>query len=403
MRIALVSQEYPPETAHGGIATQTRVKAHGMAALGHEMYVVSHSTDHERHAYREGPVHVVRIPGFDERLSLYTQAARWITYSANVAAEVARLHAEVTLDLVDFPEYGGEAYVHLLNRTEWNPLPTVIQLHGPLVMLASTVGWPEPGSEFLRTGVAIEGTCLRLADAVYSSSRTSAEWCADRYGLGLERVPVLHTGIDTELFRPVDAPKADRPTVIFVGKLVENKGAELLLEAAIALSSVYPDLHLRMLGRGEERVITRLHNRAREAGCPNLLELPGFVSRDELPSNLAQAHVFAVPSRYEGGPGFVYLEAMACGLPVIACRGSGAAEVVVPGHNGLLVGPNDVDELTAALNRLLSNPAERTTLGAQARAYAVSQADSRQCLRRLETFYTAVVTGGLDEWIGNRG
>lgn len=100
----------------------------------------------------------MRIPGFDEHLPLYTQAARWITYSANVAAEVARLHAEVTLDLVNFPEYGGEAYVHLLNRTEWNPLPTVIQLHGPLVMLAGAVGgWPEPGSEFLRTGLGSGG------------------------------------------------------------------------------------------------------------------------------------------------------------------------------------------------------------------------------------------------------
>lgn len=63
-------------------------------------------------------------------------------------------------------------------------------------------------------------------------------WSASHYGLDLERIPVLHTGVDTELFRPVDVPKADRPTVNFVGKLVENKGAELLLEAAITLTGV---------------------------------------------------------------------------------------------------------------------------------------------------------------------
>ncbi|UCH26411.1 MAG: glycosyltransferase family 4 protein, partial [Trueperaceae bacterium] len=317
MRIALVSQEYPPETAHGGIASQTYLKAHGLASLGHEVQVISHSSDGSVQRSRDGGVQLIRVPGFDDELPIHTEPVRWLTYSSRVAGAVAELHAHSPLDLVEFPEWGCEGYVHLLNQTEWNHIPTVIQLHGPLVMLAHTVGWPEPDSLFYRIGTEMEGACLRLADAIFSSSRCSADWCVRSYGLSAEDIPVLHTGVDTDLFRPLEVPKAERPTIVFVGKLVANKGVEILLEAALQLTDDFPDLHLRMLGTGEEGIEERLLGRALKAGFSQLLELPGFVGREALPEHLSKAHVFAAPSVYEGGPGFVYLEAMACGLPVI--------------------------------------------------------------------------------------
>ena len=78
MRIALISQEYPP-ARHGGLGTQTFLKAHGLAALGHEVQVVCHSADGQRHAEDQGPVRVTRIPGFDEVLDIRTEAVRWLT------------------------------------------------------------------------------------------------------------------------------------------------------------------------------------------------------------------------------------------------------------------------------------------------------------------------------------
>ncbi len=387
MRIALVSQEYPPETAHGGIGSQTHAKAHGLAALGHEVHVVSHSTDQGRREYRDGAVFVTRIPGADGRIPIHTDPVRWLTYSVEVAAAVAALHARSPLDVVDFPEWAAEGYVHLLNRTDWSRVPTVVHLHGPLVMFAHALGWPGLDSELYRVGTAMEGACVRLADAVVSSSRCSAEWCARHYGIDAGAVPVLHTGIDTDLFRPGGA-KAERPTVVFVGKIARNKGADVLVEAAVRIARDVPDLRLEMLGRGDPEFVGSLRERA--AGCPDLLNLPGFVHRQDLPVRLSRAHVFAAPSVYEGGPGFVYLEAMACGIPVIACSGSGASEVIRPGENGVLVPPGDADALADALRGLLTNPSRREAMGAQARRYAETEADSRTCIRRLEAFYAGV-------------
>jgi glycosyltransferase involved in cell wall biosynthesis len=390
MRIALVSQEYPPETAKGGIGSQTYLKAHGLKALGHEVHVITRLVKTKPGRRDDNGVQVTRAPG-SASLTVYSEAADWLCYSGEVAVAVEALHARAPIDIIDFPEWGGEGYVHMLNRTEWNSIPTVVQLHGPLVMFAHTLGWPAVNSEFYRTGTMMEAASVRLADAVFSSSRCSAEWCAQHYGVAHERISILHTGVDTELFAPLSVPKPDRPTIVFAGKLVRNKGVHLLVEAACKLVHEFPGLHLRLLGRGDKNIIVELQSRAAAAGFPALLDLPGFVDREDLPEHFSRAHVFAAPSEYEGGPGFVYLEAMACGLPVIGCAGSGASEVIRDGENGLLVQPKDLDALIAALRALLGNKAERFAMGERARCFVLEEADSRDCLKKLEGFYESVI------------
>jgi glycosyltransferase involved in cell wall biosynthesis len=391
MRLALVSQEYPPETAYGGIGTQNYAKAHGLAALGHDVHVIAQSTDDETHEFDDGPVRITRIPGADYDMPLATEEARWITYSTRVAAAIAQLHARFPLDLVEFADWGSEGFVHLLNQTEWNHIPSVIHLHGPIVMFAHAIGWPDPNSDFYRFGSMMEETCVRRADAVFSSSRCSAQWCERFHGLQGQAIPVIHTGVDSRTFRPRDVPKEERPTIIFVGKIERNKGVDVLVEAASRIAHHIPNLQVRLVGRGNAELISQLQRRAREAGYPELLQFVGFVDHGRLPLHLSRAHVFAAPSEYEGGPGFVYLEAMACGLPVIACSGSGSSEVVIPEENGLLVPPRDVEALTQALLRLVSQRDVRQKMGQQAREYVVREADRDLCLRRLESFYTSVV------------
>ena len=393
MRICLVSQEYPPETSSGGIGSQTYAKAHGFASLGHEVCVVSASSADKVREYREGPVRVVRIPGFHPRMCLNTEPVRWLTYSAEVAATLSRLHSRTPFDIIDFPEYGGEGYIYLLNRTQWDRVPVVVHLHGPLVMFAHTMGWPELDSELYRTGIAMESACFRLADAVYSSSQCSAAWCGRYYGVRRGPIPTIHTGVDLQLFKPAPA-KHTRPTVIFVGRVDPNKGVDSLVDAACALSGEFGSLRLRIIGTGDPVFIQSLRDKSRDCGKPDLIELVGYVQKQALPAYLSEADVFAAPSVYEGGPGFVYLEAMACGLPVIACKGNGASEIVRHGRNGLLVAARDQQALVQSLRLVLSNEDLRRSMCLNARRFVEAEADTRVCLRQLEAFYTSVTQRG---------
>ena len=392
MRVALVSQEYPPETAHGGIATQTRAKAVGLAALGHAVHVISHSVDGRRHVADAGGIAVIRIPGFDALMPLHTEIARSVTWSALIAAEVAQLHARVGLDVVDFPDWGNESQVHLLNRTPWSRLPTVIHLHGPLSMLAERIGWPEPGSDLQRIGTAIEGDCLRRADAIVSSSRCSADWVARRHGIDRGGVPIIHTGIDTARLRPGLAPPDDRPTIICCGRVARSKGVDTLVDAACRLAAEWPSLCLRLIGNDADApLVNNLRSRTAAAGCPDLLDVVGHLAHVQLPQSLCRAWVHAAASRFEAGPGFANLEAMACGLPVVACSGSGSSEVIADGITGLLVPPDDIGALTTALRRLLGDATLRSRLGAAARAAVEADHESTACLRRYARFLANVV------------
>lgn len=391
MRIALVSQEYPPETAKGGVGSQTYLKAHGLVQRGHQVHVISQMPRATpgrfiKYSWDDG-VQVTRTMGFVERMPLWTEAATWLTYSAEVAVSLAELHAHAPLDLIEFPEWGGEGYIHLLNQNEFHHIPSVIHLHGPMAMFGHALGWPELDSEFYRVGVEMEKTCLRLADAVFSSSQCSIDWCRKHYDLPHQNVPVIHTGVDTHLFSPQSGSEEARPTVVFVGRIAPNKGVELLLEACMRLLPEVPELQLRLIGTGNAEVVRRLTQKA----PPGLLDMPGFIAGPQLAREFRRAHVFAAPSVYEGGPGFVYLEAMACGLPAIGCSGSGVTEIIEQDVNGLLVPPNDVEALVAALRAVLLDPDKRHRLGAAAREFVLQNAERESCLDMIEQFFRSVV------------
>ncbi len=397
MKILFVSQEYPPETAHGGIGTQVYMRAHGLTELGHEVFVISHSIDNNKYNYKDNNVHVIRIPAYNPLLSPNSDPSIWLSYSTEIAIAINDLQSTQSIDLIVFPEYGGEGFIHLLNQTEWNHIPSVVHIHGPLVMFAHTMEWPALDSEFYRIGSLMEAVSLRLADAVSASNICSAEWCVNHYSINGTNIPILYTGIDTKLFYPRNLPKSIRPTIIFVGGVRQTKGVHLLVEAACILSKDFPDLLIRILGNGDSGFIASLRKMAVEAGMPDLLDFAGHISREELPIHLSQAHFFAGPSLYEGGPGNVYMEAMACGIPAIGCSGSGVDGIIKNMINGFLVPPNDLQKLTLVMRSLLEDINLCHSLGRNAREYVLKEADSKVCIKRLETFYKSVSDGSFSK------
>ncbi len=391
MRIALVSQEYPPETDHGGIATQAWGKARGLARLGHAVTVISTAVDGRR-SERVDPdgVRVVRVPP-DDATPQDTEPGRWRAWSSAAAAELERADAAAPLDLVEFPEWAAEAHAWLTRPFGGRRRPaSVVHVHGPLVMFAGALGWPELDCDLYVEGAAMEGECLRAADAVYASSHASAGWVARHHGLDETEIQVLHAGVDLERFAP-GAPKAHDPTIIFVGKIARSKGADTLVEAALALAPRLPGLTVELVGRGEQGLVEELADRARAAGFPDLVRPAGFVPREALPERLGRAWALAAPSRYEGGPGFVLLEAMACGLPVVAGAEGGMGEAFDSGVHGFLVPPGEPDALAAALEPLLADRALRDRMGGAARRHVEATADADRCVERIEALYRDVV------------
>ena len=152
-------------------------------------------------------------------------------------------------------------------------------------------------------------------------------------------------------------------TLVAMGRLSEQKGFDLLLKAFAPLCKKFPDWMLDIWGEGMQR--KNLESLRDELGLRERVRLPGLTK--EHYKIMSRADIFVLSSRFEGFPG-VLGEAMACGLPVVSfdCP-SGPSEMIQDGVNGLLVPPENIQELSSALERLMTSVELRNSLGEQAR------------------------------------
>ena len=226
---------------------------------------------------------------------------------------------------------------------------------------------------------------VHAADRVIVPSRYSASVAQDLYGVPAAALAVVPEPIDLVEWRRRFAavtPRASRaPTVLAVARMYPRKRLDDLLRAAVGLRARIPDLRIRIVGAGPEFV--RLQRLAQDLGLADTVTFLGEISRQALAVEYVGADCFCLPTVQEGF-GIVFTEAMAAGLPVVACRAAAVPEVVDEGRTGLLVSPRSPEELTMAMETLLTSDALRRELGDNGRRRVEAFDLSRVAARLLE-------------------
>jgi len=193
-------------------------------------------------------------------------------------------------------------------------------------------------------------------------------------------------GVDTSVFRPATGGDdderqrlraqwgvdADGPVLICVGRLTPRKGQDTLVAAWPEVVAAVPAARLVITGPGDDRA---LRSSAERLGVANRIVFTGGVPHAQTPAFFAAADVFASPcrDRHAGleveGLGIVFLEASACGLPVIVGRSGGAVDTVFDGRTGVVVDPTDVRAVAASAIDLLGDPARAAAMGRAGREW----------------------------------
>jgi phosphatidylinositol alpha-mannosyltransferase len=190
-------------------------------------------------------------------------------------------------------------------------------------------------------------------------SDASARFLRHHLGPGAD-IRVVPNGVEVDAFH--DAEPAELPSgrrLLFVSRLEPRKGFAVAVRAFVLLAPGFPDLSLVVAGEGPERSALRTLSPAVRARVIML----GSVPYERLPPYHAAAHAFVAPATGRESFGYILVEAMAAGLPVVASDIPGYREVVQDGRDGLLVPPGDPGALAEGVRKVLTNPGLARRLG----------------------------------------
>lgn len=187
-------------------------------------------------------------------------------------------------------------------------------------------------------------------------------------------------GIDVEHFRAVDAAAlrqslglTDKKVIVSVGRLVHRKGQDFLIKAMPQILKQVSDTHLLLVGQGPYR--EHLEKLVKKHSLQNSVSFIGRIQYKDLPGYICVGDIFAMPSRsrFAGleveGLGIVYLEASACGLPVIAGASGGAPDAVIEGVTGFVVDGTNTEQIANRAIKLLLDEELRSSMGSAGRKW----------------------------------
>lgn len=175
------------------------------------------------------------------------------------------------------------------------------------------------------------------------------------------------------------------PTIGFAGRLVPEKGVDVLIEAFARVRQTFPQVRLMLIGDGPER--RHLEELTAALGLSGSVEFHGHQLQPATSQHLAQTWIQVVPSRWPEPLGLVAMEAMMEGRAVVASRCGGLMEIVIDGETGLLVPPGNPDALAAALVQLLAQPSLARHFGSQGRKKALQEFTEQVYIERSLQLY----------------
>lgn len=362
MTILFICNEYPPGKS-GGIGSMTKVLARGMVKAGHQvlvagLYVPGYGQkDYEedegvkvwRRRYRldiglirndYSLLDTILIRSFQMTGLLGWDARKSVL---DFCRFVSELIEQYQVGIVEWPDF-NEYFPYLPDSFSWPrlPAPLIVKCNGTASYIARDMG-----ERINQATWRQEKKHLDRADVLVAVSRYTADSYTSLYD-NHRPVEILYNSIDVpaNIYRPAEVT----PTIVFTGTLTKRKGIYNLLKAWNSVHATRPDARLRVFGKGKVHLfLPSLGSAARGS-----VSFEGHVSRDQLYTAFSTATAAIFPS-YNEAFANAPLEAMAVGCPVIYSTRASGPELIRSGENGLLVDPDNINQIADSILLLLED------------------------------------------------
>ena len=353
MRILIINSEYPP--VGGGAGNASAHIARELTAMGQEVTVLTcRFADFPHDELRQG-IHLVRVPSLRR------------SESSSGSLEQLSFMIGAIFGSIRLARQGRPDGVITFFGVPSGPSGWVLRKIFKVPYIVSLRGGDVPG--FRPYDFALYHRLIGpIIHLVWNGAETIV---ANSKGLGKlakkfapnKEIEIIPNGVDLNAF--LNTPRSwTPPRLLFVGRLVYQKGLDVLLAALAKLI----DLKWEITIVGDGSQLEELEQMAFSLGIQDRIYFAGWRSHDELIHYYQEANLFVFPSRHEGMPNAL-LEAMSSGLPAIATRIAGNEELILDRHSGLLIPPNDIEALTDALRELLTKEDLRRKMGTAAREH----------------------------------
>jgi glycosyltransferase involved in cell wall biosynthesis len=374
MHILLINYEYPP--IGGGAATATASIAGHLASLGHVVTVLTSQFHDLKGTVREGNIHVVRCPAlrkYPDRSGILEMLSFLLSAGLRLNSVIRTHQIEVSIVFFSFP---------------CGPLGLWGLMRGNVPYVISLRGGDVPGNEAALDRLhkllkPLRRLIFQKSVAVVANSPGLKEM-SERADPGT--VQVIPNGVDADFFSPAeihDEAEHHPYRFLFVGRFQIAKNLFFLFDQIVSLRrSGVGAFVLHLVGNGPQH--DELQRHAKNSGIEDCLVWHGWVGKEPLLEIYRSADCLVNPSLCEGMPNVV-LEAMACGLPVIASRVPGNDAVVRHGETGWLFDLDDQNGCRTLLRDAMENPEQSYRMGQNGRSWILEAFSWRQTAQAYAT------------------
>jgi glycogen(starch) synthase len=353
----------------GGVELITDDFLAALTASGHDVTVVA----------RKGELTLdgATVPGTDVPVHYFpfreALANNRFHQIADITRRIADLKARLKPDLVHVNFCGPSSIFHLR---------TLAAHRAPTVMTLYALPEQEPS----RTGVVER--LFAAADWVVGPSQAVIDRTREWFPQVAAKSSVIYNTLNLPEVEVRPLP-FDRPELLCLGRVVPDKGFDLVVDALASIASVVPDVRLTIAGDGIDR--PRLEEQARRLQVEDRIVVAGWVAPTKILELINTATIVIVPSRWFEPAPLVAIQAAHMGRPVVGARTGGIPELVVDGVTGVVVEKDDSEAIARAVIHLLENPDQARAMGERGKARARSMFGWQRCIEAYEALYRSLV------------